>query len=732
MNKLVAVVAGEAFGAYVDLRPASATSGRSSRSRSPRACRCSCPAASATGSRPPRAGVTQYLYCFDHEWAPGMAGVACNPLDPALGHRLAAADRSRATAPRCRRRTSTPHRSPTSTEPTDEAARHRRGRLHRLQLRALRARGAPTTRWSSTTRSPTRGPLHPRTSTTTRATRSSRATSATPARSRTPIAGRRRRRHFAAESHVDRSHRRPGRLRDTNCFGTNIVMDTARRLEVGRVPSLGTDEVYGVGSRRARSSPRTIPSSPARPTPPRRPARDPDRAQLPPHPRPAGHVTRCTNNFGPYQYPEKAIPLFTTNLLDGGSRCRSTATASTSATGSTSTTTARGVAPRAPPRAASGEIYNIGAGNETPNRVLVDKLLALLGKDESLRRLRRGPPRPRPPLLGRHRQDHRARLGEAAHRFDEALEATVDWYRANDWWWRPAQSRAADRAGPRSPGPGASSVTTSSGPAREAGDEVIACDRARLDLTDRDAVYQAITGTQPDVGDQRGRLDGRRRLRGRPRPGLPHERARHRVGGRRVPAGRRPPGGRVHRLRVRRHQGRAVPRVGPPEPAVGLRALEAGRGARGRGARTGLDVVRTAWVCGAHGAQHGEDRAAGCSIARSWPSSTTSGAARASPPTWRRPSAASPSSAVPGILPRHQPGRHHLVRLRARHPRAGRPRPGQGAPDHHRRARSAPPGAPPGQLRARQRRPAARRACRCSRTTVSPSSASCGELGASR
>ena len=124
-------------------------------------------------------------------------------------------------------------------------------------------------------------------------------------------------------------------------------------------------------------------------------------------------VTRCTNNFGPYQYPEKAIPLFTTNLLDGqrlplygdGLNERDWLFVDDHCAGVHLVLR----------EGAPGEIYNIGAGNETPNRVLVDKLLALLGKgEESVEYVT--------DRLGHDRrysvdvvQDRRPRLGEAAH-----------------------------------------------------------------------------------------------------------------------------------------------------------------------------------------------------------------------------------------------------------------------------------------------------------------------------
>src|SRR5262249_36358222 len=122
--------------------------------------------------------------------------------------------------------------------------------------------------------------------------------------------------HFAAESHVDRSIAGPDDFINTNCFGTNIVMDTARRLEIGRVVHIGTDEVYG--SVEQGSSKESDPLEPRSPYSASKAGSD--LIALSYH-----HtyglpvvVTRCTNNFGPYQYPEKAIPLFTTNLLDGG------------------------------------------------------------------------------------------------------------------------------------------------------------------------------------------------------------------------------------------------------------------------------------------------------------------------------------------------------------------------------------------------------------------------------
>jgi dTDP-glucose 4,6-dehydratase len=242
--------------------------------------------------------------------------------------------------------------------------------------------------------------------------------------------------HFAAESHVDRSIVGSDDFVVTNCFGTNVVMDAARRLGVGRVVHIGTDEVYG--SIESGSSKETDPLEPRSPYSASKAGSDLIALSYHhTHGLPVT-VTRCTNNFGPYQYPEKAIPLFTTNLLDGGTlplygdglNERDWLYVDDHCAGVHLVLT----------KGAPGEIYNIGAGNETPNRVLVDKLLALLGKDESSVEY----------VEDRLGHDRRysvdiTRITELGWRkqrtLDEALEATVAWYRDNAWWWRPLKGR---------------------------------------------------------------------------------------------------------------------------------------------------------------------------------------------------------------------------------------------------------------------------------------------------
>lgn len=243
--------------------------------------------------------------------------------------------------------------------------------------------------------------------------------------------------HFAAESHVDRSILGSEDFILTNCFGTNVIMDVARRLDIGRVVHIGTDEVYG--SVEDGSSKESDPLEPRSPYSASKAGSDLIAlSYFSTHGVPVS-VTRCTNNFGPYQYPEKAIPLFTTNLLDSmkiplygdGLNERDWIYVDDHCAG----------VHLVLERGEIGQIYNIGAGNETTNRVLVDKLLALLGKDESNVSY----------VTDRLGHDRRysvdiakiTSLGWKRRRsLDEALEQTVAWYRDNRWWWEPLRSRS--------------------------------------------------------------------------------------------------------------------------------------------------------------------------------------------------------------------------------------------------------------------------------------------------
>ena len=238
--------------------------------------------------------------------------------------------------------------------------------------------------------------------------------------------------HFAAESHVDRSIASPDEFVRTNCLGTNVVCDVARSLGVERVLHISTDEVYG--SVEAGSSSESDALDPRSPYSASKAGSDLIALSyfttygLP------VVVTRSSNNFGPWQYPEKVIPLFVTNLLDGrrvplygdGMNIRDWCYVDDNVA-------AVDLVLRA---GEPGSIYNIGGGNEVPNRLLVDKLLALLGAYESSVEYVTD-------RLGHDRRysvdDTKVRaLGWApARQLDEALAATVAWYTENRWWWEP-------------------------------------------------------------------------------------------------------------------------------------------------------------------------------------------------------------------------------------------------------------------------------------------------------
>ena len=241
--------------------------------------------------------------------------------------------------------------------------------------------------------------------------------------------------HFAAESHVDRSIVSPDEFVHTNCDGTNVVMDVARRLEVSRILHISTDEVYG--SIEEGSFTEDDPLTPRSPYSASKAGSDLIALSyfttygLP------VLITRSSNNFGPYQYPEKVIPLFVTNLLDGrkvplygdGMNVRDWCYVEDNCSGVDLVLR----------KGEIGEIYNIGAGNEIPNRVLTEKILELLGADDSMIDYVED-------RLGHDRRysiatDKVEALGwRPTRNLDEALAATVEWYRANRAWWEPLKA----------------------------------------------------------------------------------------------------------------------------------------------------------------------------------------------------------------------------------------------------------------------------------------------------
>jgi dTDP-glucose 4,6-dehydratase len=238
--------------------------------------------------------------------------------------------------------------------------------------------------------------------------------------------------HFAAESHVDRSIADPSAFVKTNVFGTHILLECAREHAISSFIHVSTDEVYGSTASGSFSEKAILnPSSPYSASK-------------------AGSdllalsyfttynlpviITRCTNNFGPYQYPEKLIPLFVTNLINSkkvpvygtGENIRDWIHVSDHC------------------RAIEfllkkgnyGEIYNIGGGNEKTNLQITQMILKLLKKDTSMIEY----------VANRPGHDFRYSLDcsklhalgwKPTYSFEEGLRDTVSWYLQNAWWWKP-------------------------------------------------------------------------------------------------------------------------------------------------------------------------------------------------------------------------------------------------------------------------------------------------------
>ncbi|UER53780.1 dTDP-glucose 4,6-dehydratase [Kineosporiaceae bacterium SCSIO 59966] len=247
--------------------------------------------------------------------------------------------------------------------------------------------------------------------------------------------------HFAAESHVDRSILGAAEFVMTNVVGTQTLLDAALRHGVSRFVHVSTDEVYGSIDEGSWTE-----EEPLRPNSPYSASKASSDLIALAYARTHGLpvvVTRCSNNYGPYQFPEKVIPLFVTNLLDGGTvplygdglnvrdwlhvddHCRGIALVLEGGR--------------------AGEVYNIGGGTELTNRQLTELLLAACGADWS---------------RVEHVEDRKAHdrrysvditkisqeLGYAPQvRFEQGLADTVAWYRDHRDWWEPLKRRAALR-----------------------------------------------------------------------------------------------------------------------------------------------------------------------------------------------------------------------------------------------------------------------------------------------
>ncbi len=243
--------------------------------------------------------------------------------------------------------------------------------------------------------------------------------------------------HFAAETHVDRAILSAGEFITTDVFGTFVLLEAARQAtNLRRFVQISTDEVYG-----------SVAEGSSRETDELRP-RNPYSASKAGADRLAYSywatyevpvvITRASNNYGPYQFPEKIIPLFVTNALDDiplplygdgmnerdwlhvSDHCRAL-----------DLVIERGVC---------GEVYNIGGSNHVRNRDLTNRILELVDKPATL--IRHVQDRPGHDRRYSLNTDKLRALGwTPAVEFDRGLSETIAWYRENQWWWRPIKQQ---------------------------------------------------------------------------------------------------------------------------------------------------------------------------------------------------------------------------------------------------------------------------------------------------
>ena len=239
--------------------------------------------------------------------------------------------------------------------------------------------------------------------------------------------------NFAAESHVDRSITGARDFIETNVLGTQNLLDASLRNEISTFVQVSTDEVYGTISEGSWTE-----DFPLLPNSPYSASKASADLIVRSYHRTFGmdvRTTRCSNNYGPHQFPEKVIPLFVTNLLDNkkvplygkGLNVRDWLHVDDHCRGIHAVLT----------KGKSGNVYNIGGGRELTNRELTDVILSKMGHDESSVEYVQD-------RLGhdlRYSVSHEKiskELGYQPHvKFEEGIEETIDWYRRNESWWRP-------------------------------------------------------------------------------------------------------------------------------------------------------------------------------------------------------------------------------------------------------------------------------------------------------
>ena len=243
--------------------------------------------------------------------------------------------------------------------------------------------------------------------------------------------------NFAAESHVDRSITNPDIFVKTNVLGTQNLLEVAKKYKIEKFFQISTDEVYGSLGKTGFFTEKT-PLSPNSPYSASKAGAD---LLVMAYHHTFGlnvNITRCSNNYGPYQFPEKLIPLFITNALadkqvplyGDGLNIRDWLFVEDHCS-AIDTVLHKGK---------NGEIYNVGGNNEKTNKYITDTILKYLGKDSSLIKYvadRLGHDRRYAIDATKIKED----LGwQPKYKFEQAIEKTIEWYLNNKSWWQPLKN----------------------------------------------------------------------------------------------------------------------------------------------------------------------------------------------------------------------------------------------------------------------------------------------------
>ena len=247
--------------------------------------------------------------------------------------------------------------------------------------------------------------------------------------------------HFAAESHVDRSILGSGPFVQTNVTGTQVLLDVAKSKNVEKFLYVSTDEVYGTLPE-DRPEIKFTEETPLQPNSPYSASKAGGdclvRAYFHTFHMPV-LTTRCSNNYGPYHFPEKLIPLFVTNLMEGkkvplygdGLNVRDWLYVEDHCDAIWTVLT----------KGKFGEVYNVGGNNEITNRVITETLIREMGKrwDDCVTYVKDRPGHDRRYAIDASKIKNE--LGwSPKHRFEQAIKTTIQWYQDHQDWWRNIKS----------------------------------------------------------------------------------------------------------------------------------------------------------------------------------------------------------------------------------------------------------------------------------------------------